>query len=1196
MPDPSPELGPHGTLPLTSEDGRQLEAEAKTVQLSPDEASGLKGKRAEAAEAETLHMSPEEAAGLKKARAVTKTALPRVEDPDRGPSEEGIAEEAPGREVIAKAETVSIPPASETPNPAATTPPPSASGSSGLGVGGRFGNYEITGELGRGGMGVVYRARDVDLGREVALKVLGFELGQSEVELARFRREASLASQLRHPRIVGVFNFGEIAGRAYYTMPIIEGATLKELLKDEGPLGFERAAKLIEELARAIDSAHQQRVVHRDLKPANVAIDPGGGPLVLDFGLAKDLGGPDLTRTGEILGTPCYMAPEQAAGETQALDHRVDVYALGAILYEVLTGQVPYGGQTASEVIRKILYDDPAPPRSLRPDVPYELETVVLAAMRRERFLRYQTAGAMADDLARFRRQEPVVARRPGLATRLLRWCVGHKSTTVLAIVLLLVVTIGGLKFNSWGNRLKISQQINEARQALENARGAGDAESASESFHEATLLAEAIYREVPDDDEARATLLQALGERASFAASRGEWELAELLYGRRARLSGSIEDEEDFRRARGLGQVTVRGLRVGETLTFRRWDGSVGAVDSGRTFQATAQLPDVDLRAGSYLARYQRAQPGSPPLRFLVTLGRSQVQAVEVTDPGQAPPGMVFVPATQLVLTPPGGIPSLVATPACWIDAQSVTRGAFRSFLATLEPDERERLLPGGLPPPGPGDALPVTGVSWVAAQAYAASLGKRLPSRAEWVAAAGGADGRRYPWGEQLEVGRANLRRDELAPDLDFARDLSPYGVIGLAGNGDEWVLDEGPGKTKILCGIAGAYRPETGGQVRPYSFAGPLQSFPDTTFRCARPIASLALPLPLGGPAPTPQNPISAATGPPLVLRVAAWPRYADPNFTERFAARYRAQTGISVVVSQVVTVGSNDEYLPLLEASPPKVDVVAPSCDMAPELIARNLVQTLDIKSEADLLPAFRRPPFLQAKGKCYGVAYASGPMWLLTVGRQQPLRRWGQLWDPGLEGRVAIWDDGVWAVSLAALKLGKERLFDLSDADLSEVEDSLVELLETKCRLWTKPEDVQGWLSEGQIVACDDWGILAWELSRTQTKVYRVVAAEGTTQWIDSWMLAAHVKGRLRAAAQAWIEYAISPENQRDLLREAGYDPTNERTVELLDKASALARVRTIRQRRLATIERWRPVPRRALYLEVWKRAKARAGR
>jgi serine/threonine protein kinase/spermidine/putrescine-binding protein/formylglycine-generating enzyme required for sulfatase activity len=1174
-----------------------LQADAKTVQLTPDEASGLKEKRQEAAEAETLHMSPEAAAGLKKARAVTKTALPRVPE-----AEAPEPEPAPER-VLAKAETVSIAPAGETPGgdttpppPAAARPPGSGSGSGSLGIGGRFGNYEITGELGRGGMGVVYRARDVDLGREVALKVLGFELGQSERELARFRREASLASQLRHPRIVGVYNFGELEGRAYYTMPIVEGATLKELLKEEGPLGFERAAKLVEELARAIDSAHQQRVVHRDLKPANVAIDPSGGPLVLDFGLAKDLGGPDLTRTGEILGTPCYMAPEQAAGETQALDHRVDVYALGAILYEVLTGQVPYGGQTASEVIRKILYDDPAPPRSLRPDVPYELETIVLAAMRRERFLRYQTAGAMADDLARFRRQEPVVARRPGLATRALRWCLGHKSTTVLAILLLLVVSIGGLRFKSWGNRLKISQQINEARQALENARGAGDAESASESFHEATLLAEAIYREVPNDDGARATLLEALGARAAFAASRGEWELAELLYGRRARLSGAAEDEEAFRRARGLGQVTVKGLRAGETLTFRRWDSAIGAVDSGRTLQASAQLPAVDLRAGSYLARYQRAGNAQPPLRFLVSLGRSQQQVVEVMDPGAAPPGMVFVPATQLVLTPPGGSPGLVATQACWIDAEAVTRGAFRAFLGTLEPARREALVPGGLPPAGPDDALPVTEVSWEAAQAYAASLGKRLPRRAEWVAAAGGADGRRYPWGEQLEVGRANLRRDELGPDLDFAGDISPYGVIGLAGNGDEWVLDEGPQGTKILCGIAGAYRPETGGRVRPYSFAGPKQSFPDTTFRCVRPVAATARPLPFGGAAPRPPRKVPPAAGPPLVLRVAAWPRYADPNFTRRFAERYLARTGVAVVVSQVVTVGSNDEYLPLLAASPPQVDVVAPSCDMAPELIARRLVQPLEVRSEAELLPAFRRPPFLQARGQCFGVAYASGPMWLLTVGRQEPLRRWGQLWDPGLGGRVAIWDDGVWAVSLAALKLGKHRLFDLSDGDLREVEDSLVELLETKCRLWTNPSDVQAWIAAGEIVACDDWGILAWELSRSKTQVFRVVAAEGTTQWIDSWMVAAHVKGRLRRAAQAWIEYAISPENQRDLLREAGYDPTNERTVELLDKASALARVRTIRQRRLATIERWRPVPRRALYLEVWKRAKARAGR
>ncbi|MBL4850649.1 MAG: extracellular solute-binding protein [Planctomycetes bacterium] len=1145
MTDDSPDSGPQNTLPLTSETQRRGQAAAKTIQLSPEEASGRKQRP------DTVSTPP----------------------PDE----------------LARAETQSLPPKGS--GEPTTTPTPTA-----LAVGNRFGTYEITGELGRGGMGVVYRARDTELGREVALKVLGFELGQSERELARFRREASLASQLRHPRIVGVFNFGEIEGRAYYTMPIVEGETLKELLIREGPLKAEHAAHLLEDLARAIDSAHQQRVVHRDLKPANVAIDSAGGPLVLDFGLAKDLAGPDLTRTGEILGTPCYMAPEQATGEND-VDHRVDVYALGTILYEILTGQVPYGGQTASEVIRKILYDDPPPPRSIRPDIPFELETIVLAAMRRERYLRYQTAGALADDLARFRREEPVVARRPGLATRALRWMLGHKSTTVLAIVLFLTVMTGGLRLNRWSEQLRVSAQIDEAQQALETARNAGDAKSASESYHEATLLAEAVFREVPDDDGARATLLEALGARAAFAAGRDEWELAELLYGRRARLSGSPEDEAAFRHARGLGKVTVSGLRPTETLTFYRWDSTVGAIDSSRTFQASAQSPVVDLRAGNYLALYKRTNPALIPLPFLIALGRSQVQTVQVTDPGPAPPGMVFIPASALVLTAPRrNVPMATASQSCWIDTTAVTRGAFRAFLEGLSPEERARSAPRNFPPAGPEDALPITGVSWHAAEAFAASLNKRLPTRSEWVAAAGGADGRRYPWGDEPEVGRANLRRDELAPDTDFARDCSPYGVLGLAGNGDEWVRDQGPGESRLLCGIAGAYRADTGGQVRPYSFAAPEQSFPDTTFRCARAVATTAPPIPLGVDAPKARSVVPAERGAPIVLRVAAWPRYADPLFTKRFADRYRAETGVAVVVTQVVTISSNDEYLPLLQASPPVIDLVVPSCDMAPEFIQRGLVQPFRASNEAELLPAFRRPPFLQARGQGYGVAYASGPMWLLTVGQTQPLRRWADLWRPELAGKVAIWDDGVWAVTLAALKLGKRRLFNLSDEDLRDVERELTALLRSGCRLWSRPKQVQDWLTSGSIVACDDWGILAWELSRRRIPVHRVVAIEGTTQWIDSWMLAAHVKGARRRAALAWIEYAISPENQRDLLREAGYDPTNERTVELLDKASALARVRTIRQRRLASIQRWRPVPRRAQYLETWRRSKEAAKR
>ncbi|MGE0707372.1 MAG: extracellular solute-binding protein [Planctomycetota bacterium] len=1070
--------------------------------------------------------------------------------------------------------------------------------------GDRFGPYLILEELGRGGMGVVYRAQETELGRDVALKLLSPELSRRPRELERFRREAALASKLRHPRIVGVFSYGEVEGRTYYTMPIVEGQSLKDLIA-RGPLAPERAAELVEQVARAIDSAHQQRVVHRDLKPANLVLDGSGAPLVLDFGLAKDLlSGPELTRTGEILGTPCYMAPEQAAGETDWVDHRVDVYALGVILYECLTGQVPYGGQTAAEVISRILHEDPPAPRSIRPELPYELETVVLGAMRRERFLRYQTAGALADDLLRFRRKEPVVARRPGLVARGLRFARAHKSTTVLAVLLVLVVLVIAVYGRSYAARVATQADVAEARKQLNLAKEAdarGDREGAARAFLEATVFAEKAFGAAPDDQDARATLLDVLADRARSAAEREDWVLAEELFGRRHRLTDLKADYEAWRRARGLGQVTVTGLGQGDALGFCRWDRGVGRLDSSRVVQTTWRQPQVELLAGSYLGLY-RPRGVDRDVRFLVVVDRGQVVEVEVTDPGPAPPGMVFVPGTILVLENPGRPRAVARTAPCWIDAGAVTVADYRRFLAALSPEEAARRRPPGFPRElalgEDGERTPATMVRYEDAAAYASWAGKRLPKRAEWLAAAGGADGRVYPWGDRFQSGRANLRRDELAPEDAFRRDLSPYGVLGLAGNGDEWVEDAGPQPdTHLLCGVAGAYEPSAGGQIGRVSFARSGARFRDTTFRCARSVElpRPAAPLPLGVPAPQPLRAEAADGAGPLVLRVAAWPRYADASFTANFARRYRELTGVAVVVTQTVTVASNDEYPPLLRAG--SVDLVAPSCDMAPQLIASDLVQPFEVARAEELLPAFRHPPFLQSAGRSYGACYASGPMWLISVGAGPPRRRWGDLWSPALRGRCAVWDDAVWAVTLAALDLGLSPVHDLTDAELARCQERLTALLRTGCRLWRDPRDVLAWVKAGEVLVADDWGILSWELEHRGVQVQRAVPDGGSALWIDSWMIARGLTGPRLAAARAWVDYAISPENQRDLLLEAGYDPTNGRTVELLDKETAMERVRTIRGRRLAQhLERWRPVPRRERYLETWEAAKRAAGR
>jgi serine/threonine-protein kinase len=285
----------------------------------------------------------------------------------------------------------------------------------------RFGDYELLQELGRGGMGVVFRAEQLSLHREVAVKMILRGQLATQGDLNRFRSEAEAAARLDHPGIVPVYEVGEVDGRPYFSMKFIDGDTLAERLA-LGPLPPREAARLLVDVARAIHFAHERGVLHRDLKPSNILLDREGRAHITDFGLAKQISDAgSLTGTGAVLGTPAYMAPEQAAGARGEVGPHSDVYSLGVILYHMLTGRPPFQAASPVDMVLMVLEQDPVPPRMLNPMADRDLEMIALRCLQKPTDLRYPTAAALADDLQAYLNDERISA-RSGQFMQVLTW------------------------------------------------------------------------------------------------------------------------------------------------------------------------------------------------------------------------------------------------------------------------------------------------------------------------------------------------------------------------------------------------------------------------------------------------------------------------------------------------------------------------------------------------------------------------------------------------------------------------------------------------------------------------------------------------------------------------------------------------------------------------------------------------------